>query len=216
MTFQPEADPPDDEINSLEKLRAQGTETVAELFTEHRERLARMVHFRLDARLQGRVDVDDILQESYLDASSRIAHFLKNPTVSPFIWLRTIVGQTLINVHRRHLGAQMRDAFRETNLQSSAFAPATSISMASRFVSDLTSPSQAAIRAELVVQLEEALDGLNSTDREILALRHFEDLRNSEVAEVLGITEKAASIRYIRAIDRLKNILRLIPGFLDE
>ena len=216
MTDESEAGSREDDKNALERLRTEGSEMVAELFTEHRERLARMVHFRLDSRLQGRVDIDDILQEAYLDATTRIPHFLKNPSVSPFIWLRTIVGQTLINVHRRHLGAQMRDAFRETTLQSSAFAPATSLSMASRFVSDLTSPSQAAIRAEVVIQLEEALEGLNSTDREILALRHFEDLGNSEVAEALGITEKAASIRYIRAIDRLKSILRLIPGFLDE
>lgn len=189
-------------------------QALAELFAEHRERLWRMVHFRLDRRLQGRVDADDILQEAYLDAAKRIEHFRTSQPISLFLWLRLIVGQTLIDVHRRHLGAKMRDAEREESIQQ-RLSEGTSISLSYHLLAHLTSPSLIAQRAELMVLVEEALSGMSNTDREVLALRHFEELTNSEVAEVLGLERKAASIRYIRALARLKGILEQVPGFFD-
>jgi len=195
-----------------EKLKQGDQQTLAAMYSEHRERLWRMVHFRLDRRLRGRVDADDVLQEAYLDAAQRLPHFVKDANMSFFVWLRCIVGQTLIDIHRRHLNVQMRNADREISIYGGPLSQSTSVSMAAQLLGHLTSPSQAAMRVELGHQLEEALEKMNPIDREILALRHFEELTNSEVAEVLGIQQKAASIRYVRAIKRLKEILSQVPG----
>ena len=208
-----ENDESSDEL--LARLRIGDMTALGELFSLNRERLWRMVNFRLDQRLRGRVDADDVLQEAYLDAAQRIEHFLNNTSMSFFVWLRQIVLQTMIDLHRQHLGAQMRNAAREVSLHGAAYPQATSISLAAHLLGNITSPSQAAMREEVSHQLEEALDSMSEIDREVLALRHFEELTNSEVAEVLGIQQKAASIRYVRAVARLKDILIQVPGFFD-
>jgi RNA polymerase sigma-70 factor, ECF subfamily len=175
-----------------------------------------MVQARLDHRLRGRIDPDDILQEAYLDATRRLGHFANEPTMSFFLWLRLIVGQTLVDTHRRHLDAQMRDAGRDVSIARGANPGASSASMAGYLVAHLTSPSQAAMRTEMEFQLGQAIDSLDPIDREVLVLRHFEELTNGEVAEVLGLQVKAASIRYVRAVARLKTILAKFPGFADD
>jgi RNA polymerase sigma-70 factor (ECF subfamily) len=116
--------------------------------------------------------------------------------------------QTLIDIHRRHLGAQGRDAAREVAIESWRFPVATSVSLASVLAGDLTSPSQAAMRDERAARLHQALEQMDEVDREVLALRHFEDLSNQEVAEALGISQKAASMRYVRALERLKQAMK--------
>ena len=174
-----------------------------------------MVEFRLDARLRGRVEAEDVLQEAYLDAGKRVRHFADDTSKSFFIWLRMVVTQTLIDIHRRHLGAQMRDAGREAAKPSAPFSQATSFSLAASLLGRFTSPTLAARRAEMAEQLRMALEDMDPIDREVLALRHFEELTNSEVAEELGIQQKAASIRYVRALRRLKDILAEVPGFTD-
>jgi len=203
------------EPDMLDRLRDGDSQALAELFSEHRERLWRMVKFRLDTRLAGRADADDILQEAYLNAAQRVHHYLQDPSNSFFVWLRLIVGQTLIDVHRRHLGAKMRDVHREVSLQAASYPQATSVALAAQLLGNMTSPSQAAVKAETARQLEQAVAAMDTIDQEVLALRHFEELTNSEVAEVLGIQQKAASIRYVRALARLKDILEKIPGFLE-
>ena len=197
----------------LEQLAGGQENALAELFSLHRDRLWRMVNFRLDRRMYGRVDPDDVLQESYLDAANRISHYLKNPEITFFVWLRQIATQTLIDIHRRHIGAQMRDATREVAMHGVGLPQATSLSLAAHLLGHLTSPSQAALRAEASVLLERGLASMDSIDQEVLALRHFEELTNSEVSEVLGIQQKAASIRYVRAISRLKKVLEQMPDF---
>lgn len=187
---------------------------LAGFFAEHRQRLSRMVQFRLDARLRGRVDADDVLQEAYVDASRRLDAFRAAQPMTAFVWLRLIVGQTLIDFHRRHVGAQMRDAGREQSIQA-RLADGTSPSMSFQLLGRMSSPSQAVQRAELSSLVTTALDDMNETDREVLALRHFEELTNKETAEVLGIEQKAASIRYVRALEKLKSILKQVPGFFD-
>lgn len=208
-----ESTPGDDPL--LARVLAGEERAFAESFAQHRERLWRMVHFRLDRRLQGRVDADDILQEAYLDGAKRLHHLIENQPMSLFVWLRLVTGQTLIDVHRRHLGAKMRDAEREESIQQ-RLSEGTSVSLSFHLLAHLTSPSQAAARAELTALVEEALGGMSDTDREVLALRHFEELTNSEVSEILGIERKAASIRYVRALARLKTVLQQIPGFFAE
>ncbi|HZZ73839.1 MAG TPA: sigma-70 family RNA polymerase sigma factor [Pirellulales bacterium] len=198
------------------RLRAGDPSALAELFDQHRERLWRLVNFRLDHRLLGRVDADDLLQESYLAAAKRIAHFGANPALSPFVWLRLVVCQTLVDLHRHHLGAQQRSAGREVDLQGGPWSQTTSAALANQLVGNFTSPSQVVSRAEMVQKVEQAIGQMNPTDQEILALRHFEELTNSEVAEALGIEQKAASIRYVRALNRLQAILAEVPGLLNE
>jgi RNA polymerase sigma-70 factor (ECF subfamily) len=173
-----------------------------------------MVNFRLDHRLAGRVDADDVLQESYLAAAKRIDYYSAGGFDSPFLWLRVVVQQTMIDIHRRHLLAQSRDAGREVAIFAT-YPQATSETLAIHLVGDWTSPSQAAARVEMVDKVQAAIATMNSVDQEVLALRHFEELTNAEVAQTLGIEPKAASLRYVRALRRLKEILADLPGVLD-
>ena len=196
------------ESQTLQRIASEGDAAVADLFSQHRPRLSRMVSFRMDPRLRGRVDTEDILQEAYLDAVRRIQHFTENPVVSIFVWFRLIVSQTLQTVHRRHSGTQMRDVRREQSRYRRAVdGSATAVSIIALVAGHQTSPSQAAVRTERVRELQAALDDLSELDREVLALRHFEELSNEETAEELGILPKAASTRYFRAIRRLKGLL---------
>ena len=211
--------PTEDELISPELVdhMIHGDEqALGEVFSLCRPRLWRMVNFRLDHRLQGRVDADDILQEAYLSAAQRLQHFVQEGTRSAFIWLRLIVSQTLVDVHRRHIGTQKRDASRDFSIERGWTSESTSMSLSFHLLGHLTSPSQAALRAELSQQLDAALVSMNEIDREVLALRHFEELSNSETAQVLQISEQAASVRYIRALARLKHVLSAIPGYKEE
>ena len=208
-------DQPDPNQDLLRRVKEGDQQALAELFSLHRDRLWRIVNFRLDPRLLGRVDADDVLQEAYLAAAQRIEHYLDDSSQTFFIWLRLIANQTMIDVHRRHLGAQMRDASRDMSIHAH-YAQATSMSIASQLLGNFTSPSQIAMRDEVAAQLDKAIESMEPIDREVLALRHFEELTNSEVAEVLGIQQKAASIRYVRALKRLKDVVNKLPGFNDD
>jgi RNA polymerase sigma-70 factor (ECF subfamily) len=174
-----------------------------------------MVQVRLDRRLQGRVDPSDVLQEAQLDVLRRAAEYAANPTMTPYLWLRYLTAQRLMILHRHHLGAQMRAAGQEVSLYRGALPEATSVSLAALLLGRVTSPTQAAQRAEMKIRLQEALNGMDPIDREVLTLRHFEELGNSETAEVLGIGKTAACNRYLRALKRLREILVAIPGFLE-
>jgi RNA polymerase sigma-70 factor, ECF subfamily len=198
-----------------DRLKHGDREALAELFSQHRERLWRMVNFRMDRRLYGRVDPDDVLQEAYLAAAGRLEHYSNDSTISPIVWVRMVLMQTLTDVHRHHLGAQMRDADREVAIHGWHNSQTTSFSLAAILMGRLTSPSQVAVRAETLDKVERAIAEMDAIDQEVLALRHFEELGNSEVAEVLGIQQKAASIRYVRALKRLKAILSQIPGVIE-
>ncbi len=187
--------------------RSQRQQQLAHEFSLHRPRLWRIVSFRLARRLWGRVDADDILQEAFVDASSRLRHFPEDGSVSWFVWLRQIVQQTLIDVHRRHLHTLKRDVGREVPQSQPRSGGATSVSLAMWLVGNGSTPSENLIRQEMSDQLIEALETMSPIDREILALRHFEELSNNEVAQVLNINSKAASIRYVRALARLKKLL---------
>jgi len=191
-------------------------EALAELFSHYRPRLWRMVNFRLHPRLHGRIDADDVLQDAWLMAVDRIDYFLRDASHSSFIWFRMIVQQTLVALHRRHLGAEKRNAARDVPVHGGWDTGSTSSSMAFHLSGSLTSPSSAVNRAELARQLDTILQGMNEIDREVLALRHFEELTNSETARVLNMSEQATSGRYLRALGRLKEILKIVPGFLDD
>ena len=130
-----------------------------------------------------------------------------------FLWLRHLTALKLAEVHRRHLGTQLRDADREVTLHRGGLPLADSVSLAAHLLGTLTTPSQAAIKAETRLLVQEALNGMDPIDREVLALKHFEQLSTSEIAEVLGLSKAGAGSRYLRAIKRLRAILEQIPGF---
>ena len=206
----------DSAVSDLLRRAAAGDEQAAnDLFARHRDRLRAMVRLRLNRRLQGRVDPSDVLQEAYLEVSKGFADYLRDPKIPFYLWLRHVTGQKLIAVHRRHLGARMRDADRELSLYRGALPQASSASLAAQLLGRLTSASRAALRAELQLRVQEALNGMDPLDREVLALRHFEMLTNSEVAEVLGVKKSAASNRYVRALERLRDLLSGSPEFED-
>jgi RNA polymerase sigma-70 factor, ECF subfamily len=186
------------------------------LFSQYHDRLLRMVRLRMDHRLRGRVDSEDILQEAYLDAVQRLAEYQAHPPMSFFLWLRFLAGQKLIDAQRHHLGVEKRDVSREVSLYRGPMPEASSASLAAQLLGRLTSPSLAAIRAETQIKVQEVLNSMDPMDREVLVLRHFEHLANADVAELLSISPAAASKRYITALKRLKAILSGIPGFEER
>ena len=157
-----------------------------------------------------------MLQEAYLDFAERAPEYVKNPEMPLYLWLRLITGQRLQLLHRHHLGAQKRDAGREVSLHRGAMPQATSVSLAAQLMGRFTSVTQAVQRAEMQVMLQEAINAMEPIDREILALRHFEELSNAETAEVLGIQPSASSSRHVRALKKLRETLSSTPGFFDK
>jgi len=198
--------------------RAVGGDEVAasELFSKYRDRLTKMVQLRLDRRLYGRVDASDVIQEATIEAARRLAEYAQSPPMDFFVWLRQLTGQKLTDLHRHHLGTLKRDAAQEVSLYRKAMPEATSFALASQLLGQMTTPTQAAVRAELQIKVQDALNGLDPIDREVLVLRHFEHLSNSETAEALGISKSAASKRFIVALKRLKELLNNIAGFWEQ
>jgi RNA polymerase sigma-70 factor (ECF subfamily) len=214
MTTVTTADP--DESPELLRRAASGDQqALQEVFAHYRVRLKRMVRLRLSRRLQGRVDDSDVLQESFLEISKKLPEYVRQPKLPFFLWLRHMTGLKLAEVHRRHLGTQMRAADREVSLHRGGLPEADSASLAAHLLGKLTTPSQAAIRAEQRIYVQEALNSMDPIDREVLALKHFEQLSTTEIAEVLGLSKAGAGSRYLRAIKRLREILSRIPGFTD-
>jgi RNA polymerase sigma-70 factor (ECF subfamily) len=211
------ADPnPTDEL--LARGQAGDERALADLFGRYHDRLKRMVRLRLDRRLSGRLDASDVLQEAFLEANKRFREYLdeKKDALPFYLWLRLVTGQKLTDLHRHHLGAKMRNAGQEVSLYCGALPQATSVSLAAHLLGKMTSATQAAIRAEHKLLVQEALNSMDPLDREVLVLRHFEQLSNDETALSLGLKKSAASQRYVRALKRLKEILSSIPGLREQ
>ena len=198
-----------DAKTDLDSLIEGGEAALGAVFARHQGPLERMIAFRLDERVRGRVDPEDILQEAFIEASKRLKEYLAAPQVSFFVWLRQITYQTMLTVQRRHFG-QKRDPRLEfngkINGQANTDQDATCLSIFSAFVGQLTTPSQALMKQEQLEQLKKILAEMDEIDREVLALRHFEHLSNSQIAESLGISVTAASNRYVRAMTRLSEV----------
>jgi RNA polymerase sigma-70 factor (ECF subfamily) len=177
---------------------------LAALVEANRARLLRTIAARLHRGLDRRLSPEDVLQEAYLAALTRLPYRASAAYSSDFLWLRAVVIQTVTDCHRHHLGAEKRDALRETTPGAAA---AELPSLAQLFAASATSPSGAVRQQETTAAVTAALEQLAAADRDIIVLRHFEDLGNSEIAELLGIEGKAASIRYVRAVLRLKDLL---------
>ena len=209
------ANDPSDTGHLVERLRGGDRQALTDLFQRHRDRLRRMVELRMDARLQGRVDASDVLQDAFLDAAARLDSYLQGSEL-PAVPLAAAGRRPAAgDLPPPPPGTKMRDAGQEVSLYRDPLPQASSAALASMLLGRLTSPSHAAIRAEQVLRVQEALNALDPLDREVVALRHFEELSRAETAQVLGITEEAGAKRYIRALRRLKAILAAMPGGLE-
>ncbi len=186
------------------------------LLSIHTHRLTRMIALRTDRRLSRRFDVDDVLQEVHLQASQHLADYLRDPVVPFHLWLRGVAVNVLLELHRRHMGTRMRDVRVEVPLDPVRTLEASSQVLAGLLADTQSSPSNAAIREELKVRLESIIDCLSSVDKEVLALRHFEQLSPQETAQVLQISEKAAGMRYMRALKKLRDAIKELPGGLSQ
>lgn len=190
-------------------------QALEELFGRHRERLRKMVRLRLDWQLRGKLSSSAVLHQVYLEACRRIGEYAADPRQSLFLWLRQLTGEQVQQLHRRHLGARGQQAANELSLYRGALPEVNAVSMAAQLLGDRAA-NQSAVRADLLLRLQDALNTLDPLDREVLALCHFEELSEEEMAAVLGLDEDDATLRYLRALKKLKDILSAIPGFFEN
>jgi RNA polymerase sigma-70 factor (ECF subfamily) len=184
----------------------------AQLLERHRPRLRRMVGIRLDERLTARVDPSDVVQETIIEATRRLPRYLDERPIPFYPWLRQIAAERIEKTHRRHIGAQKRSVSREVAGVHAAAAnlpisDASSQQLAVQLSAGQSTPSEQMIRKEQAAEARQALDSLAAPDREILALRHLEQLSIVEIAAILGVTETAAKSRHFRALRRLQQRL---------
>jgi RNA polymerase sigma-70 factor (ECF subfamily) len=191
----------------LDQAKAGDKPAIDALLARHREAVRRMIDLRLDPAIVQRVDASDVVQDVLLEVSRRLRDYLQNPAMPFHLWLRHIAKDHLIDAHRKHHQAQKRGVHREQPLARPAWAEQSSLDLVAQLIDQEPTPASAAIRRELERRLHEALSGLDEDDREMILMRHFEQLANQEVASALGLTEAAASMRYLRAIRRLRDLM---------
>jgi RNA polymerase sigma-70 factor (ECF subfamily) len=191
----------------LEQARQGDAAAVDQLLARHREPVRRLIDLRLDPAIVQRLDASDVVQEVLLEASRRLPEYLRQPAMPFHLWLRHIARDHLIDAHRRHHQAQKRGVDRERPLHRPAWSERSSLELAAQLLDQERTPASAALQQELQRQLHEALTQLGDDDREVIQMRHFEQLSNQEVAAALGLSEAAASMRYLRAIRRLRELL---------
>jgi len=197
---------------TLARLRRDGQAALAREFLRHRHRLRRMIEVRLDRRLAGRVDPSEVLEQTFLEAARQLDQYLAQAPMPLFLWLRYLTGQRILALHRQLLGAEA--AVSSQTADGRAGRPqADSASLSMHLAAQIGRGASTPARQELSARLAELLELLDPWDREILALRHFEQLSNQEAAEELGLSPAAASHRYIQALEQLGALLKTLPGF---
>jgi RNA polymerase sigma-70 factor (ECF subfamily) len=196
-------------LELLDRVRQGEATAVDRLLSRHREPMRRMIDMRLDRAVAARVDASDIVQEVFLEASRRLPEYLRDSAMPFHLWLRHIARDHIIDAHRRHRQAQRRTVDRERPMKA-AVADHSSIELIAQFVDKELTPATAAIRREMETRFQQALGSLDEDDRDVILMRHFEQLSNQETATALSLTEAAASMRYLRAIRRLR--ASLAPG----
>ena len=202
----------------LDTARRGDPEAVNRLLDRHRESLRRLVHLRLDRKLARRVDASDIVQDVLLEANGRLDEYFRDPKMPFHLWLRHLAQDRIIDMHRQHRGAQRRSLDREQAFAAPSFGDQSSFDLAAQLRDPELTPAAATIRKELEARFLAALDQMEEEDREILLMRHFEQLGNGETAAALGLSPAAAGMRHLRALRRLRAILGERPsetGILD-
>lgn len=182
-------------------------QAVSQLLDKHRKALHRMIELRLDHRVMRRVGVSDIVQEVMIEANKRLQTYLENPPMPFHLWIRQIAKDRIIDAHRRHAVSAKRSVEREVSLTVPARLDQSSINLAGQICDGELTPAAAATQREIAAKLEGAILQLKEQDREIILMRHYEQLSNLETANTLGLTEPATSMRYLRALRRLRELL---------
>jgi RNA polymerase sigma-70 factor (ECF subfamily) len=200
----------------LVDVREGKPQAVEELLDRHRDPLRRMIAMRLDQRLAQRVDVSDIIQDVLIEANRRLIDYVNAPTIPFHLWIRQIAKDRIIDAHRRHRLSAKRSVDREQGPIGFASNEQSTIELANQFKDDGLTPAAAATQKELAQHMELAISQLKDPDREIILMRHFEQLNNQEIAQSLGLTEPAASMRYLRAIKRLREVIEGLPNLNRE
>ncbi len=165
-----------------------------------------MVEARLDRRIAARVDASDVVQDALIEAARRLEHYLTERPLPYFAWLRQIAAERVIDTHRRHVSSQRRSILREEH--GLEIPDESAVQLIARIFADDTSPSNRVVRKERNEQLTEALAALSARDREVLVMRHLEQLSTAAIAEALGISEGAVKARLLRGLLRLRGRLR--------
>ena len=196
----------------LSQARSGQPAAIGELLDRHRDALKRMVALRMDRVLQQRVDASDIVQEALIEANRRLPEYLKDPQLPFRLWLHQIARDRLIDAHRRHRVAARRSLDREQSLAARATLDHSTMDLAAQLCDRELTPAAAATRHELERRFQAALEELEENDREVILLRHFEQLSNQETAQALGLTEPASGMRYLRAVRRLRALLQEPPS----
>lgn len=197
--------PPSDKTEELlQGAQAGDDDAVNRLMERHREGVRRLVQMRLDQRIQRRVDVSDVVQDVMVEAHRRLADYLRGPVMPFHLWVRQIAKDRIIDAHRRHRQSSKRSVDREQHLAPLAGDEQSALDLAARLCDPQITPAAAAARQELARRVEQAIRLLDEADFEIIAMRHYEHLSNQEVAQALGLSEPAASMRYLRAIRKLR------------
>ncbi len=191
----------------LDEAKTGDSAAVERLLGEFREPLRKVIDLRLDPVLARRVDASDIVQDVLLEANQRLTEYLKSPNMPFHLWLRHLAQDRIIDTHRRHRQAQRRSIDREQAIQRPAWTDASSVQLVAQLVDAEQTPASAAIHQELQRRLSDALGQLGDDDRDIILMRHHEQLSNQDVAAALGLTEAAASMRYLRALRKLRGVL---------
>lgn len=200
--------PQSDQTQELIDAAKQGNDEAAErLLDRHRVALRRMIELRLDRRIQQRVDASDIVQEVLMEANRRLQRYLDDPSMPFHLWLRQMARDRIIDAHRRHRVSGKRSVDREQGMVAPAAMDRSTLELAGQLCDPEMTPAAAATMQELQRRFEAALETMDDHDREIVLMRHFEQLSNQDVAKALGLTEPAASMRYLRAIRRLRKLL---------
>jgi RNA polymerase sigma-70 factor (ECF subfamily) len=196
------------ETEALLKEAQKGDERAVEsLLAQHREPLRQRISRRLDPALAARLDASDVVQDVMLEASRRLKDYLQNPTMPFDMWLHFIADDHMIDAHRRHRQAKRRSLDREQPMHPAMSADRSSVELIAQLVDPEKTPASAAMWHELQARVDTALETLDEPDRAVIRMKHTQQLSNQEIARKLGLTEAAASMRYIRALRRLKAAL---------
>ncbi len=188
----------------LAKAGAGDDAAVSSLLDRHRDALRRLVDMRMDPALKRRVDASDIVQDVLIEANRRLRDYLGNPSMPFHLWLRHMAKDRIIDAHRRHRVAKRRSLDREQPLVAPGGMDHSTMELAQELWDGELTPQAAATRQEAIIRFQQALEELDEADQEIVIMRNFEQLSNQEVAQALGLSEPAASMRYLRAIRKLR------------
>ena len=200
--------PIDDQTETLlAGARAGDADAVNKLLEKHRRSVRRLVEMRLDRKVQQRVDVSDVVQDVMVEASGRLDKYLDDPVMAFHLWIRQIAWDRIIDTYRRHRVSAKRNMDREQPIAVPAGSDQSTMELAVQLRDPALTPATAATQREIAGKVESVIELLNEQDREIILMRHYEHLSNLEIAEVLKLNPPAASMRYLRALRRLRLLL---------